>query len=347
MLTRHASVARARAVPAAVASALPAAGREAITGGQKTIRPETIRPETIRPETIRHETIDRRARLSEQDFRCDYLLPRRPVVFTDLADAWPIRARATPQDFRRDHGGHVVSLLGDSCTLAELIDRLEASSVEKPAPYPCKFEIAKDLRELLADVEPRFGHSLPDRQESPLVPRTLFDGVNNLEVFFGGPGGRFPYLHYDVMHLHAWITQLHGDKEFTLYSPDQGALLYPRADMPWQSAIRNHHNPDLARYPLFGSARAHRVVIHAGETLFLPCGWWHTARSLTVTISVAFDQLGPDNWTEFVADVVAQARRAGKPLRGFLLGAWLRAIDVLLRVSERFGAHRSAEWGRR
>jgi len=292
-------------------------------------------------------SVDRRAHLPEDEFRRVYLEPRRPVVFTDLADAWPIRMRATPQDFRRDYGNHSVRLLGAQCSLAELIDRLESSSTAKPGPYPCKFEIARDLRELLADVVPRFAHSLPDRQESGLIPRALFDGVNNLEIFFGGPGGRFPYLHYDVMHLHAWITQLHGDKEFTLYAPDQGHLLYPRADLPWQSAIRNHHNPDFARYPLFRRARAQTVVIRAGETLFLPCGWWHTARSLTMTISVAFDQLGPDNWNDFVGDVVARARRAGKPWRGYLLGAWLRAIDPVLRVSERFGANRSASWGRR
>jgi len=302
-----------------------------------------------KPETaaVRPEAIDRRAHLSQEEFRRDYLQPRRPVVFTRLADAWPIRARATPDDVRRAYGDHIVRLLGEPCSLAELIDLLESSGVDKPAPYPCKFEIAKDLREMLTDVEPRFDLSLPDRQDSVLIPRALFDGVNNLEIFLGGPGGKFPYLHYDVMHLHAWITQLHGDKEFTLYSPDQGELLYPRADLPWQSAIRNHHAADLARYPLLRKARAQKVVIHAGETLFLPCGWWHTARSLTMTISVAFDQLGPDNWNDFVADVVARARRAGKPVRGFLLGVWLHAIDLLLRVSERFGAHRNPAWGRR
>ena len=328
VLTSQASVARARVVTQGFASAMASAAHREATAAEP-------------------ERVDRRAHLSEEEFRRVYLEPRRPVVFTDLADAWPIRARATPDDFRRIFGSHSVRLLGAPCSLAELIDRLESSSAEKPGPYPCKFEIAKDLRELLADVVPRFGHSMPDRQESALMPRKLFDGVNNLEIFFGGPGGRFPYLHYDVMHLHAWITQLHGDKEFTLYSPDQSDLLYPRADLPWQSAIRNHHDPDFARYPLFRRARAQKVVIRAGETLFLPCGWWHTARSLTMTISVAFDQMGPDNWSDFVGDVVAQEKRAGKPVRGFLLGAWLRAVDVAMRASERFGAHRSTAWGKR
>ena len=81
---------------------------------------------------------------------------------------------------------------------------------------------------------------------------------------------------------------------------------------PWQSSIKNHHKPDFERYPLFREARAQKVVIHAGETLFLPCGWWHTARSLNMTISVAFDQLGPDNWRDFTGDVVSEQRRLGR-----------------------------------
>ena len=289
--------------------------------------------------------IERRAGISAAQFREEYLLPRRPLVLSDAAADWPVYGRGTPDHFRRAYGDCRVRLLGQPCRLADLIDRLEQSGDGQPAPYPCKFEIARELRALLDDVSPRLPLSLPDRQSSALVPQRLFDGVNNLEVFFGGPGGRFPYLHYDVMHLHAWITQLHGDKEFTLYAPGQEQFLYVDPDVPWQSRVRNHHAPDYERYPLLRLARSQKVVIHAGETLFLPCGWWHTARSLNLTISVAFDQLGPDNWRDFVADVVAQRRRDGKPLKAALLGAYLRAIEPALALIERCGGRRGARWG--
>jgi len=291
--------------------------------------------------------IERRAQLGDAEFRADFLLPRRPVVITDAAAAWPIHGRGTPDYFRRRYGEHRLRVLGESWRLADLIDLLERSSTAKPGPYPCKFEIAKELRDLLAEVVPRFAYSLPDRQGSALIPQSLFDDVNNLEIFFGGPGGKFPYLHYDVMHLHAWITQLHGDKEFTVYAPDQERYLYPKPDLPWQSSIRNHHHPDLERYPLLRHARAQTVVIHAGETLFLPCGWWHTARSLTMTISVAFDQLGPDNWSDFVGDVVAQRRREGQRFQASMLGAYLHALGPVLGAIERAGGLRDSDWGAR
>ena len=291
--------------------------------------------------------IERRTNLSVREFRAAYLLPRRPVIITDAAAAWPVYGRGTPDYFRREYGEQRVRVLGRECPLRELIERLERSSVQEPGPYPCKFEIARDFRALLADVSPRLAYSLPDRQRSALLPQRLFDDVNNLEIFFGGPGGKFPYLHYDVMHLHAWITQLHGDKEFVLYAPGQEHLLYANPDKPWQSTIRAHHNPDLDRYPLLREARSQSVVVHAGETLFLPCGWWHTARSLTFTISVAFDQLGADNWRDFVADVAALRRREGRPATALALRAWLGALGPLLAVGEALGMNRERTWGNR
>ena len=291
--------------------------------------------------------VERRSNLSDVEFRAKYLAPRHPVVITDAAREWPIYGRGTPDYFRRVYGDQRVRVLGQECRLGDLIDQLERATPDKPGPYPCKYEIAKDLRDLLSEVEPRFCYSLPDRQASALVPRHLFDDVNNLEIFFGGSGGKFPYLHYDVMHLHAWITQLHGDKEFVLYAPGQEPFLYVNPEVPWQSSIRNHHNPDYARYPEFRKAQAQTVVLRPGETLFLPCGWWHTARSLTMTISIAFDQLGPDNWNDFVADVLAQKRREGHGASAAALAAHLQLIGPLLSMAEMGGAHRSRRWGSR
>lgn len=290
---------------------------------------------------------ERRSGIGVEEFIAEYRNPRRPVILTDAAREWPIYGHGTPDYFRQRHGLQRLKVWGADMPLTELLDLLAASSVDKPGPYPCKYEIARDFRALLPEVTPRFTYSLPDRQGNRLMPQRLFAYVNNLEVFFGGPGGQFPYLHYDVFHLHAWITQLHGDKEFTIYAPGQERFLYVNPETPWQSSIKNHHKPDYDRYPLLRQARSQKVVIHAGETLFLPCGWWHTARSLNLTISVAFDQLGPDNWHDFVGDVTDEQRGAGRRGTALLTGGYLRAIGAVLALGERFGAGRSRNWGQR
>lgn len=293
------------------------------------------------------DAVERRSGLGVREFITRYRNPLRPVILTDAARAWPLYGVASPDWFRQHHGDHRVRVRGRDYRLCELLDLLEHSSAEHPAPYPCKFEIAKTFGDLLGEVEPRFAHSLPDRQAHPLVPQRLFRYVNNLEIFFGGPGGEFPYLHYDVMRLHAWITQVYGDKEFTVYAPGQEHLLYVNPAMPWQSSVPNHQHPDYERYPLMREAVSQKFVVHAGETLFIPCGWWHTARSLNVTISIAFDQLGPSNWRDFTGDVVDEHRRRGQPVKAAMLGAWLRAIQPLLGLAELAGGNRRRDWGTR
>jgi hypothetical protein len=291
--------------------------------------------------------VERLSGIGVAAFVANYRKPRRPVILTDAAREWPIYGHSTPDYFRQHFGDRVVRVQGRDYPLCELIDLLEASTVDRPGPYPCKFEVARDFRELLTEVAPRFRHSLPDRQANPLLPQQLFRNVNNLEIFFGGPGGEFPYLHYDVMRLHAWITQLHGDKEFTVYAPGQEHLLYVNPDIPWQSGVENHHHPDYERYPLMRQAKSQTILVRAGETLFLPCGWWHTARSLNMTISIAFDQLGPDNWPAFISDVVEQRQRLGHPAKAFLLGSYLRLLGPLLGMAELFGTNQSTGWKKR
>ena len=130
-------------------------------------------------------------------------------------------------------------------------------------------------------------------------------------------------------------------------TPDQDKFLYVNPDEPWQSLIENHQDADYARYPLFAQARPQKVILHAGETLFLPCGWWHTARSLNMTISVAFDQLGPDNWADFRSDVKATRVRRGKPLLGAALDAYLALLSPVFAIGEIFGVNGDKDWGNR
>lgn len=44
---------------------------------------------------------------------------------------------------------------------------------------------------------------------------------------------------------------------------------------------------DRARYPLFAQARPLEIVAHPGDVVFIPSGWYHAARSDTVSVSVS------------------------------------------------------------
>ena len=284
--------------------------------------------------------IDRRGNVDAAEFRRDYLQPRRPVVLTDALRQWPALREFTPEFFRREFADATVQLRGRSQRLGDVIDAQRASSFDKPGPYPCTLAVSAPL---LPWLTPRFEASLPSRHSNPLVPRRIFELVNHAEIFFGGPGAEFPYLHYDMLRMHAWVAQVHGEKEFTLYERGQEALLYVNPKLPWLSTVADPH--DHGRYPLLREARSHRVVLRAGDALFIPCGTWHTARCLSMNITVAFDQLEASNWNEFIGEVVAEERRHGHRVGAIALGAYLKLLGPLLRAGENFGANRRTDWG--
>ena len=66
-----------------------------------------------------------------------------------------------------------------------------------------------------------------------------------------------------------------------------------------------------------------------------------------MTISIAFDQLGTDNWPAFIGDVVEDRRRLGHPAKALLLGTYLSLLGPLLGAAEVFGVNHSRGWGNR
>lgn len=59
---------------------------------------------------------------------------------------------------------------------------------------------------------------------------------------------------------------------------------------------------DLERFPLFDQADGVRFELHAGETLFVPAGWWHTVRILNPSVTVSVNGLNRANSAWFRND---------------------------------------------
>src|SRR5262245_18104560 len=91
--------------------------------------------------------IDRRAKLSYEDFAREYMYPCKPVIMTGALDHWRAMQRWTPEFFKSEFGTMKLNV-GDTeygqegygkkkneFTMAEFIDQVIASTDEKPAPY--------------------------------------------------------------------------------------------------------------------------------------------------------------------------------------------------------------------
>ena len=276
--------------------------------------------------------IDRRewSVLGRDEFRRSYSLPLRPVIVTGGIDHWAARGTWTPEFFSQRFGSRLVTVDGRDWRLDDLVNEIRKSTPDRPAPYLRNLLLSAWAPELLADVTPMPDCTRPNWLESRGIPSA--HDLTFIEFYLGGAGAVFPVLHYDNLHTHAFLMQLYGEKEYLALAPDQAKYLYPQdGDASNKSRINDLENPDLSRFPLFARAEGIRFKLRPGETLFVPAGWWHTARILSTSITVSINGVNQANWQAFRRDLPAyRGTRAG--WRAALLQTYLVALGAVLRL---------------
>jgi hypothetical protein len=101
-----------------------------------------------------------------------------------------------------------------------------------------------------------------------------------------------------------FLTQLIGRKRLTLAAPCDAPCFYAERiaathdNVAWDRSPVDPKSPDLSRHPLFACAHLLDCVLEPGDTLYLPCGWWHNVSNLTPSVGVNSWKIDP------LADVV-------------------------------------------
>jgi hypothetical protein len=275
------------------------------------------------------EGIERRAwdSLGRQAFVREYVRTLTPVVITGALNHWAALGKWTPE-YLRDHFGDVeVTPKGQKWRLGDFANAVLASTPEKPAPYLHNHPLRLLPAAMRADLEPMPDCTHPNWLDSPLLPPGAH--MTYPELYFGGAGAVFPVLHYDALHLHAILMQIHGDKEYIVFAPDQSDRMYSRGGVEEnKSAIDDPEGADAARFPLYAKAQGVRFRLHPGEILFLPTGWWHTARILTPSITVSVNAANQPNWRDFSRDYVRAAYSTAR-LKGAIVYPYLALVGML------------------
>jgi histone arginine demethylase JMJD6 len=278
--------------------------------------------------TIQSVELERRDQL-----RRDGKVPEFPVILPEATSRWPARQLWTPAYFAARVGHRRVTIDGSEYSIAELLELIDKSTPEHPAPYLRAQKLDEVLPELAADVAPPIDDTRPNRAESRLLPRSM-KRHQRLEILLGGRGAGFHVLHYDVDHLHAFISQLYGTKRLFFFAPDQKERLYPRESAPNLSSV-DIHNPDLDRFPRFAEAEMLTATLQPGETVFVPSGWWHTTKMEETSISVTWNFVEASNWDKFVADFRRKVTRRRHPAVGTAFAAYLAAYGMLAQAREK------------
>jgi histone arginine demethylase JMJD6 len=277
-------------------------------------------------------SIDRRYKLSYEQFAKEYLYANKPVIVTDALLEWKALRRWTPEFFKKEFGSMKFTLDDNSkskaayqghgngaveYTMDRFIDLVFSSTEADPAPYfrnQMLYELFPSLKDDIEPLPEYFQPNwLPDHYMVKYVSEVLNRGAA-LELYIGGKGGAFPVLHYDGAGTHAFLMHVYGRKQFIIYPPSQEQFLYPSPEKQNNSLINSIDNPDLTKFPLFAKAQPTIFILEPGELLFMPSHWWHTTKMLTACISVSANVANQSNWHELV-NFVSMRRR--NPLVSF------------------------------
>jgi histone arginine demethylase JMJD6 len=282
--------------------------------------------------------IDRKAALRYADFERDYLFPLKPVVLVGALNNWPAVGKWTPEFFRTTFADRELNVDG-KILCRDFIDHVEASNEKNKAPYLHAQHLQHVFPELTADIEPTPIFLGPNWLSRKVYPGTLHRRLldhTSAEIYIGGKDAGFPFLHYDDYHYHAYIGQVYGLKKFFVYSPDQTEYVYPTPRRKHVARVRDVEHPDLEKYPLFAQAKPQTCVLEPGDLLFMPCGWWHTTRMLSTSISIALNAVNASNWRHVQADFIEEMAEFHSPLKLWLYTAYLKWHGAKQKFKDRW-----------
>jgi putative sterol carrier protein len=228
-----------------------------------------------------------RSEVTVSEFRNHYLLEGIPLIISDALQDWPLFNMSREESLSHfaelqgitRHGDYVKKTFSTdrdfrSTSMAEFIASLDKPA-EKASGQPPAYMGNNILpAQLMAQIDypPYFERSLY------IAPRIWI-----------GPKGTLTPLHRDD--TDNLFAQVWGQKAFTLAAPHHRHALGTWSTSPKGGLDGCDFNPDAPDYQRFPEARDVtflRIVLQAGDLLFLPEGWFHQVESVTTSLSVNF-----------------------------------------------------------
>lgn len=185
-------------------------------------------------------------------------------------------------------------------TFKEFMQRylLDESRPEKTG-YLAQHDLFSQIPSLRNDISiPDYCYTSPPPPPvgTPLANKDIPQLEEPLLNAWFGPAGTISPLHTDP--YHNILCQVVGKKYVRLYNPQESEKLYPRGVEEGGIDMGNTSQVDLdvmeqdggadCVFPLFRKAAYVETILSEGECLYIPVGWWHYVRSLTVSFSVSF-----------------------------------------------------------
>lgn len=223
-----------------------------------------------------------------EEFNSKYLHQQKPVVIKGLVDKTEAK-HWTLESFKSKFGNHLVDVV-DNSNAKHKKTAVKADFKMKFADFINKIQKDEECpyRIFLLNIFKEFPE-LRNEFPSPKIVNDSFIGDVGYS-FFGGKNTQVK-MHYDIDMSNVFHTHFEGKKRCVLFSQESNDFLY-RLPFSLFSPV-DMENPDYDKYPALMHAKGYDIHLEAGDTLFMPAGFWHYMTYLTGGFSISYRSMAP------------------------------------------------------
>lgn len=218
-----------------------------------------------------------------ETFINNHMKPGLPVILKDFVSSESPALKKWNYDyFKEIAGDHIVNIYGN-----------ELDSLDKVASDPIGQTTFSEYLDLITSAPT--DHRLFLFNLLKIKPELKNDIIYNdvtggklvkwLPFMFFGGEGSVTRNHIDIDMSHVFITQFQGIKRIWLFPWEQSDFMYK---LPYNfHSLAQIKNPDYRKYPALLYLNGYEAILHPGETLYIPSGWWHYIQYDTEGYSVS------------------------------------------------------------
>ncbi|WP_261511410.1 cupin-like domain-containing protein [Chryseobacterium paludis] len=232
-------------------------------------------------------TVQKVRKIPSRNFLNLYMKPCVPVILEDFVDPESPAFKKWNYDyFKEIAGNHLVNIYGSDL---ESLDRVASKPISQ-TPFSEYLNLIStqptEQRLFLFNLL-----TIKPEMKSDIHYNDVTNGkiLKWLPFMFFGGKGSITRNHIDIDMSHVFITQFQGIKKIWLFPWEQSSLMYK---LPYNfHSLANIKEPDYNEFPALKYVNGYEAIIHPGETLYIPSGWWHYIQYETEGYSVSIRAL--------------------------------------------------------
>ncbi|KAH0460372.1 hypothetical protein IEQ34_011035 [Dendrobium chrysotoxum] len=235
----------------------------------------------MKPEWLQRDNIERRRRLSLEEFVNCFEELNKPVLLEGCLEQWPALEKWSKDRLVQICGDVKFAVGPVEMTMEKYFGYSDIVKEERPL-YLFDSKFAEKITELGTDYD------VPVYFKEDLFS-VLGKGRPDYKWIIIGPAGSGSSFHVDPNSTSAWNAVIRGSKKWVMFppeivppgvhpSPDGSEVACPVSIMEWfmnfYGASRNWKKRPI------------ECVCKAGEVVFVPNGWWHLVINLEDSIAI-------------------------------------------------------------